>query len=68
MGIFRLNHAVLYVRNLGESARFYTDVLGFVPINMTPEGFRGAAFLQAWWLDAAKARKLFGTHGADGGS
>ncbi len=27
--------------------RFYTDVLGFVPINMTPAGFRGAAFLQA---------------------
>ena len=47
MGIFRLNHAVLYVRNLDESVRFYTDVLGFVPINMTPEGFRGAAFLQA---------------------
>ena len=47
MGIFRLNHAVLYVRNIDESVRFYTDVLGFVPINMTPEGFRGAAFLQA---------------------
>jgi catechol 2,3-dioxygenase-like lactoylglutathione lyase family enzyme len=47
MGIFRLNHAVLYVRNLDESVRFYTDVLGFVPIGMTPEGFRGAAFLQA---------------------
>ncbi|HEY5050555.1 MAG TPA: VOC family protein [Acidothermaceae bacterium] len=47
MGIFRLNHAVLYVRNLDESVRFYTDVLGFRAINMTPEGFRGAAFLQA---------------------
>jgi catechol 2,3-dioxygenase-like lactoylglutathione lyase family enzyme len=47
MGIFRLNHAVLYVRNLDESVRFYTDVLGFRPIGMTPEGFRGAAFLQA---------------------
>ena len=47
MGIFRLNHAVLYVRDLDESVRFYTDVLGFRPVDMTPEGFRGAAFLQA---------------------
>jgi catechol-2,3-dioxygenase len=47
MGIFRLNHAVLYVRDLAESVRFYTDVLGFRPVNMTPEGFKGAAFLQA---------------------
>jgi catechol-2,3-dioxygenase len=47
MGIFRLNHAVLYVRNLDETVQFYTDVLGFRPIGMTPEGFRGAAFLQA---------------------
>ncbi len=47
MGIFRLNHAVLYVRNLDESVKFYTDVLGFRPIGMTPEGFRSAAFLQA---------------------
>ena len=47
MGIFRLNHAVLYVRNLDESVRFYTDVLGFRVINMAPEGFRGAAFMQA---------------------
>jgi catechol 2,3-dioxygenase-like lactoylglutathione lyase family enzyme len=47
MGIFRLNHAVLYVRDLSESVRFYTDVLGFRPVNMTPEGFKGAAFLQA---------------------
>jgi catechol-2,3-dioxygenase len=47
MGIFRLNHAVLYVRNLDETVQFYTQVLGFRPIGMTPEGFRGAAFLQA---------------------
>ncbi|HTC67960.1 MAG TPA: VOC family protein, partial [Acidothermaceae bacterium] len=39
MGIFRLNHAVLYVRNLDETVQFYTDVLGFRPIGMTPEGF-----------------------------
>jgi catechol-2,3-dioxygenase len=47
MGIFRLNHAVLYVRNLDETVRFYTEVLGFRVVNMAPEGFRGAAFLQA---------------------
>jgi catechol 2,3-dioxygenase-like lactoylglutathione lyase family enzyme len=47
MGIFRLNHAVLYVRDLDASVRFYTDVLGFRPVNMAPEGFTGAAFLQA---------------------
>lgn len=47
MGIFRLNHAVLYVRNLDETVRFYTEVLGFQVVNMAPEGFRGAAFLQA---------------------
>jgi len=47
MGIFRLNHAVLYVRDLAESVAFYTDVLGFRRIDMTPEGFQGAAFLQA---------------------
>jgi catechol-2,3-dioxygenase len=47
MGIHRLNHAVLYVRNLDESVRFYRDVLGFRPIPMTPDGFKGAAFLQA---------------------
>ena len=47
MGIFRLNHAVLYVRNLDETVQFYTQVLGFQLIPMTPDGFRGAAFLQA---------------------
>ncbi|HET9186320.1 MAG TPA: VOC family protein [Acidothermaceae bacterium] len=47
MGIHRLNHAVLYVRDLQESVAFYTDVLGFRRVDMTPDGFRGAAFLQA---------------------
>jgi len=47
MGIHRLNHAVLYVRDLAESVRFYTQVLGFRQVGMTPDGFRGAAFLQA---------------------
>lgn len=44
----RLNHAVLYVRDLGESIRFYTEVLGFTRIDeMTPDRFAGAAFLRA---------------------
>jgi catechol 2,3-dioxygenase-like lactoylglutathione lyase family enzyme len=47
MGIFRLNHAVLFVRDLAESVRFYGDVLGFRAIDMTPDDFAGAAFLQA---------------------
>ncbi|HEX6869797.1 MAG TPA: VOC family protein [Micromonosporaceae bacterium] len=47
MGIHRLNHAVLFVSDLRRSVAFYTEVLGFRHINMTPEGFRGAAFLQA---------------------
>jgi catechol 2,3-dioxygenase-like lactoylglutathione lyase family enzyme len=45
--ITRLNHAVLYVRDVERSVAFYTDVLGFRRVDMTPEGFRGAAFLQA---------------------
>ena len=47
MGIHRLNHAVLYVRDLEESVAFYTEVLGFRRVDMTRDGFRGAAFLQA---------------------
>jgi catechol 2,3-dioxygenase-like lactoylglutathione lyase family enzyme len=47
MGIHRLNHAVLYVSDLQRSVAFYRDVLGFRVIPMTPDGFRGAAFLQA---------------------
>ncbi|WP_405095096.1 VOC family protein [Micromonospora sp. NBC_01412] len=47
MGIHRLNHAVLYVSDLARSVAFYRDVLGFRVIPMTPDGFRGAAFLQA---------------------
>jgi catechol 2,3-dioxygenase-like lactoylglutathione lyase family enzyme len=47
MGIHRLNHAVLYVRDVRRSVAFYTDIMGFRVVDMTPEGFRGAAFLQA---------------------
>lgn len=45
MAINRLNHAVLYVRDLRRSVDFYTDVLGFTEIAMGP--FGGAAFLRA---------------------
>jgi catechol-2,3-dioxygenase len=47
MGVHRLNHAVLFVRDVNRSVAFYSDVLGFRQIAMTPDGFRGAAFLQA---------------------
>lgn len=47
MGIHRLNHAVLFVSDLARSVAFYRDVLGFRLVPMTPEGFSGAAFLQA---------------------
>lgn len=47
MPITRLNHAVLYVADLARSVAFYTDVLGFLLIPMTPDGFKAAAFLQA---------------------
>lgn len=46
MSITRLNHAVLFVRDLDRSVAFYSDVLGFRVIPMVPDGFR-AAFLQA---------------------
>lgn len=47
MPIHRLNHAVLYVSDLDRSVAFYTGVLGFRKVAMLPEGFQGAAFLQA---------------------
>ncbi len=45
MGIFQLNHAVLFVADLQRSVHFYTDVLGFHEVDMG--GLRGAAFLKA---------------------
>jgi len=41
--IHRLNHAVLYVRDVAHSAAFYGDVLGFTSVMAMP----GAAFLRA---------------------
>ncbi|MGI8711427.1 MAG: VOC family protein, partial [Acidimicrobiales bacterium] len=43
MGISRMNHAVLYVRDAGRSAAFYEEVLGF----STVTSFPGGAFLRA---------------------
>jgi catechol-2,3-dioxygenase len=43
MPIFRLNHAVLYVRDTERSVAFYRDVLGFRAVMAMP----GAAFVQA---------------------
>src|ERR1700710_3017720 len=47
MPIHRLNHAVLYVREIRRSVDFYSTVLGFQPVAMLPDGFSGAAFLRA---------------------
>ena len=47
MPITRLNHAVLYVSDVERSVAFYRDVLDFRVLDGLPEGFRGAAFLQA---------------------
>jgi catechol-2,3-dioxygenase len=41
--IHRLNHAVLYVRDVERSVAFYGDVLGFTAVM----GMPGAAFLRA---------------------
>ncbi|TCC48745.1 VOC family protein [Kribbella capetownensis] len=46
MAIFRLNHAVLYVRNVAESVAFYRDVLGF-GYTEGGDAYQGAAFLRA---------------------
>src|SRR2546423_13060964 len=42
MAVKRLNHAVLYVRDVGRSVAFYEEALGFRVV----AGFPGAAFLQ----------------------
>ncbi len=43
MGVHRLNHAVLYVRDVEATKEFYGSVLGFRVVMEAP----GAAFLQA---------------------
>jgi len=46
MAIHRLNHAVMYVRDVAKSVAFYHDVLGF-EVSMEMEGGFTAAFLNA---------------------
>jgi catechol-2,3-dioxygenase len=46
MSIFRLNHAVLFVRDVTQSVAFYRDVLGFDYIE-GGDSMKGAAFLRA---------------------
>jgi catechol-2,3-dioxygenase len=46
MGVHRLNHAVLYVRDVARSVDFYGAALGFRPIEGLA-GLTGAAFLKA---------------------
>ena len=36
MPVHRLNHAVLYVRDLDRSVAFYRDALGFRTVNALP--------------------------------
>ncbi|HUS42693.1 MAG TPA: VOC family protein [Ilumatobacteraceae bacterium] len=43
MGVHRLNHAVLYVRDVATSTEFYGEALGFRVVSEFP----GASFLQA---------------------
>lgn len=43
MGIKRMNHAVLYVRDVERTHAFYRDLLGFREVGSMP----GATFLQA---------------------
>ena len=45
MAISRLNHAVLYVRDVARTVAFYRDVLGFSVKHELPRGM--GAFLQA---------------------
>ena len=46
MPVRRLNHAVLFVRDVARSVEFYADVLGFAPIEGMAD-LKGAAFLRA---------------------
>jgi catechol-2,3-dioxygenase len=60
MGIRRLNHAVLYVRDVTRSVEFYTDVLGFRVVHRRPN----AAFLRAAESDNDHDLGLFQVRGS----
>jgi catechol-2,3-dioxygenase len=59
MGIRRLNHAVLYVRDVAKSVAFYRDVLGFQVVRERP----AAALLRAADSDNDHDLGLFGVRG-----
>jgi catechol-2,3-dioxygenase len=59
MGIRRLNHAVLYVRDVDRSTGFYTGVLGFRVVHRTPT----AVFLRAEESDNDHDLGLFQVRG-----
>jgi len=65
VGVTRLNHAVLYVRDAERSAQFYGEVLGF---RRLPAGMRGAVFLQAPGSSNDHDLGLFGIGDAAGAS
>lgn len=57
-GIRRLNHAVLFVSDLGNARPFYEDVLGFRPVSEEPS--INAAFYKAADSDNHHDLGLFG--------
>jgi catechol-2,3-dioxygenase len=59
VGIRRLNHAVLYVRDVGKSVAFYRDVLGFQVVHERAT----AAFLRAADSDNDHDLGLFAVRG-----
>ena len=67
MAITRLNHAVLFVRDVQKSVEFYSEVLGFRVLPMAPDGFN-AAFLQAPGSTNDHGLGLFGIGEAAGPS
>jgi catechol-2,3-dioxygenase len=63
MGIRRLNHAVLYVRDVESSVAFYRDVLGFRVVHRRP----AMAFLRAAESDNDHDLGLFQVRSASPG-
>jgi catechol-2,3-dioxygenase len=62
VGISRLNHAVLFVSNLGRSVAFYENVMGFEVIATEPRA--NAAFLRLRGSDNHHDLGLFGLGGS----
>ncbi|ALE72065.1 glyoxalase [Pseudonocardia sp. EC080610-09] len=66
MPVQRLNHAVLYVRDVARSVAFYTDTLGFRTVVELPGG--QGAFLQAAGSSNDHDLALFGIGDGAGAS